>query len=540
MMTRHCAAIASSLIGMLGCTESTSPGETAGGHSTSNSSSSAFGGNKSSGSKSSATSAANGGNTNAIGTPSNGGGSGRATTVSGGFMSTGGALSSGSSSRSSGAVIGGSSSSNAASGGTSSGAAAGQAGAGVGAGNNTAGTTGSDSTHHVTCPAPAGAEMTEASVPSGYCAWRFAEGLDDPRGLISDAQGQLLVVERGRNQVTLLWDENGDRINQPSERMQLASATGLNHGIALHQGYLYASTATTVYRWLYDGSRKALTDRQTVLTGMPSGGHSTRTLVFDGEGNLYIAIGSGSNLDDDSTRARVVRLDTAKVSATGANLSDTTVHADGTRNECGLRFDSRGRLWGVENGSDDLNRSDLGGDIHNDNPAEEVNLLNQPGAFYGYPYCWSEGNLAANAGGLGPGTQWAYPSAMNDGVHTDAWCRNTANVKPPVLTLQAHTAPLDILFYQGGSFPADVKGSAIVTYHGSWNRTPATGYKVVLIPFGQDGMPNGVVTSLLESKASGDTGGGWTHRPVALAQGKSGEVYITSDEDGLVMALGHD
>lgn len=529
--------MAGSLLCTIGCSEKSEPGEGAGGLSTS-STSTASGGSNSSGSKSSGDVTSNGGKTGTATSARTGsGGSAVAATTSGGTVSAGGALSSGSSTRSSGSTPGGNTS---ASGGALSSAAAGNAGVGAGAMSNTAGTTGANTTHHVTCPPPANVEMTDATVPAGYCAWRFAEGLDDPRGLISDSQGQLLVVERGRGQVTLLWDENGDRINQPSERMPLASATGLNHGIALHQAYLYASTATTVYRWPYDGSRKALADRQTVLTGMPSGGHSTRTLVFDGQSNLYIAIGSGSNLDADSTRARVVRLDAAKVTAGEASLADTTVHADGTRNECALRFDSRGRLWGVENGSDNLNRSDLGGDIHNDNPAEEVNLLNEPGAFYGYPYCWSEGNLDANAGGLGPGTQWAYPSVMNDGVHTDAWCRDTANVKPPVFTLQAHTAPLDILFYQGGSFPADVTGNAIVTYHGSWNRTPATGYKVVMIPFGQDGMPSGAVTSLLESKASGDTGAGWTHRPVALAQGKSGEVYITSDANGLVMALGHD
>ncbi|MGC4064428.1 MAG: hypothetical protein QM784_07255 [Polyangiaceae bacterium] len=103
--------------------------------------------------------------------------------------------------------------------------------------------------------------------------------------------------------------------------------------------------------------------------------------------------------------------------------------------------------------------------------------------------------------------------------------------------MQAHSAPLDILFYRGSAFPNDVVGDAIVTFHGSWNRSPETGYKVVRIPFGSDGMPNGAPTPLLESKASGDTGGDWTHRPVSLAIGKQGEVFVTSDASGLVIAI---
>lgn len=420
------------------------------------------------------------------------------------------------------------------------GSSAGFAGSG-GASSSLAGAAGGTTVaRHPTCPVPSGAEMPEASVPAGYCAWVFAEGLTAPRGMVADDQGQLVVIETNSvGAVTLLWDENGDRVNQPSERMRIATVSGLNHGVAIHGGYLYASTSTTVYRWPYDGSHSALSNRQTVLSGMPGGGnHNTRTLVFDAAGNLYVNIGSAANLDPNSNRARVVRLDASKVATGNAQFADVAVHADGTRNEVGLRFDSQGRLWGVENGSDDLNRSDLGGDIHTNNPAEELNLFDHPGSFYGYPYCWSEGDLGSQ--GLGAGTQWAYPSVMNDGIHTDAWCRDPANVRVPALTLQPHTAPLDLLFYQGGSFPDDVVGAALVTYHGSWNRTPATGYKVVVVPFGDDGMPHGPVTPLLESAVAGDTGGGWSHRPVALAMGKTGEVYVTSDADGLIMAIGHE
>jgi glucose/arabinose dehydrogenase len=229
----------------------------------------------------------------------------------------------------------------------------------------------------------------------------------------------------------------------------------------------------------------------------------------------------------------VIRFSPAQIEA-GSNFGAAELWGDGTRNEVGLRFDEQGRLWGVENGSDNLSRPDLG-DIHEDNPGEEVNLFDQPGAFYGYPECWSEGALAAEFA-QGPTTQWAYPSSSFD----DAWCRDPNNVVAPVMVMQAHSAPLDIFFYPGGSFPAEFAGDALVTFHGSWNRTAETGYKVVRLPFGTDGMPVGTVEPLLEYAGTGDTGTGWPHRPVGLAATPDGKVLVTSDASNVVIAIGYD
>jgi glucose/arabinose dehydrogenase len=206
------------------------------------------------------------------------------------------------------------------------------------------------------------------------------------------------------------------------------------------------------------------------------------------------------------------------------------VFADGLRNEVGLTFDPQGRLWGVENGSDDLSRADLGGDIHNDNPAEEMNLFAEPGRFYGYPYCWSEHTLAA---GRGAGTQWAYRSG--DPTHGDAWCQDPANNLPPKFSLPAHVAPLDIIFYDGAAFPA-WNGDAIVTLHGSWNRSMAAGYKVVRVGF-RDGNPV-AMEPLLTYVGPGDKAGGWSHRPVGVRQGPDGTLYVSSDASGVVIAIG--
>ncbi len=388
-----------------------------------------------------------------------------------------------------------------------------------------------------TCVGPPSAALANAWVPSGFCAWTWASNLGSPRGIARNANGDILVIERGQGRITLLHDDNGNGVSEGNERVVLATSNGLNHGIAINGGYLYASSSTTVYRWPYSGGRQPLGTAQTVVTGIPSGGHSTRTLAFDGDGNLYVSVGSQGNIDTNTNRAHILRYP-ASALGNASTWAQGEAFATGLRNEVGLTLDEQGRMWGVENGSDNLSRSDLGGDIHNDNPGEELHLFAEAGRFWGYPYCWSEYSLPTGVG-MGRGTQWADPSTMNDGTHSDTWCRNTANVARPALVMQAHSAPLDIEFYTGSAFPAELVGSALVTFHGSWNRSPATGYKVVRIPFGQDGMPSGDPVPFLEYSGAGDTGSGWPHRPVGLEIGIDGRVFITSDDSGVVLAVGY-
>ena len=101
-------------------------------------------------------------------------------------------------------------------------------------------------------------------------------------------------------------------------------------------------------------------------------GHKTRTLAFDNQGRLYVSIGSAGNVDMNSYRSRIRRFDLS-TSSFPLDFATGEVYADGLRNEVGLAFDRFNVLWGVENGADKLFRSDLGGDIHNNNPSEELN-----------------------------------------------------------------------------------------------------------------------------------------------------------------------
>jgi len=193
----------------------------------------------------------------------------------------------------------------------------------------------------------------------------------------------------------------------------------------------------------------------------------------------------------------------------------------------------------VENGVDELSRADLGGDIHDQNPGEEINLFADEGAFYGYPYCWSQYNLTTVT--TPRLTQYAQPNFMNDGTHTDAWCQNTTNVKPPKYAMRAHTAPLDILFYngEGKNFPVK-EGNAFVSLHGSWDRTPRAGFSVIQVEF-KEGLPVSD-TNILTYQGPGEYGTGWI-RPVGLAwYSNNGDtvLLVTDDSTGLIVSVSYD
>lgn len=127
---------------------------------------------------------------------------------------------------------------------------------------------------------------------------------------------------------------------------------GLTHGIAFNNGYLYASSDTTVYRWPYvPGEWPMIAENltETVITNIEGGHHVTRTLIFDDAGVLYVSVGSGSNIDSDSSRSRIRRF---SLQSLPIRYGDGELFADGVRNTVGLAFNSNGVLFGVDNGPD--------------------------------------------------------------------------------------------------------------------------------------------------------------------------------------------
>ena len=388
----------------------------------------------------------------------------------------------------------------------------------------------------------AGAGLEEAWLATNFCVELIPVSVDRPRSVRAVGTSSMLVLERGKSRVVLLKDTNDDGLADTKTTVVSASV-GLNHGMATNGGFLYASSESTVYRWPISSSFQA-GSRQTVISQMSTGGHVTRTLAFDKTGRLYVSIGSLNNIDSNSFRARIRRF-TIKNATLPISFSNGEVFADGLRNEVGLAFDRFGVLWGVENGADRLTRNDLGGDIHNGNPGEELNKFREvdKGKHWGYPFCWSEFSLPAGVG-MGVGSVWAWPTTMN--TITDAQCRT--NYMPSALSMQAHSAPLGITFYAWkaarpsgckGAFPKYMNGYAFISSHGSWNSDIPVGYKVSYVKMNAGGnVPNGTVAEDLLKHMPPNAKWPDGFRPVDVSFDTCGRLIVTSDgSDGSGMKV---
>jgi glucose/arabinose dehydrogenase len=367
----------------------------------------------------------------------------------------------------------------------------------------------------------------------------FASGLGAARQLAIADNGDVFV---NHGKVSVLWDADHDGASGAAERALFAEAPNLNHGLAFDRGqrYLYASSDTTVYRFAYTkGQRAARGAAQVVVHGMPGGGHSTRTLAFDAQNRLYVSVGSSGNVDTGEEELRLrsqIRrfVIPSELPNAGLSYESGSVIASGMRNEVGLYIDANDRLWGVENGRDNLQDADFGGDIHTDNPGEKINLIDGPGpSFYGYPSCWSEYKLAH---GFGPGASWADESVPERVRYTDARCQDASQVHPAAFVMQAHWAPLGVLQYTGSLLP--YRGDLLIAAHGSWNRSPAVGRLIARAHF-EAGKIASVTPIIAQKSGTSFAQGTWGVRPVDLRQAADGTVFCSDDMGGRIFRIGY-
>jgi len=244
----------------------------------------------------------------------------------------------------------------------------------------------------------------------------------------------------------------------------------LNHGLALsHDGRtLYASNPHQVMAWGYNASSGSVyTSPEVIVSGMWNAMHSTRTVFVTSAGDLLVSRGSAANADPVALNMTSGHCQIRAFSSTANNQSYTSgkVVGWGLRNSVGIAEHPDTGIWSVENSVDNLQRD--GVDVHNDNPAEELNYhgnVSSPrGSNHGYPLCytlWGTQDFP-NLGNLTTGDQFAATGAEGAGLSgtvSDSLCN--ALFTPPVLSFQAHTAPLDIVFDSSGE-------NAYVSFHGS-------------------------------------------------------------------------
>jgi glucose/arabinose dehydrogenase len=343
-------------------------------------------------------------------------------------------------------------------------------------------------------PAPARGQGADdvLRVPAGFTVAVFADKLQGVRYLALGPDKAIYASQPGSGLIVKLTDANHDGIADNVATV----ASGLHgpFGIAFRGETMYVAEEGDVKR--FDPGR---TVAVTVVRDIPTGGHSTRTILFGPDGKLYLAVGSSCNLCDerDSVRAAVSQFD--------ADGSGGRVFARGLRNTVGLAFNpTTGELWGGNN-----DRDNLGDDL----PPEHINII-KDGRDYGWPDCYLPGR---------PNPE--YGSA------------DCSQVEPPAITVQAHSAPLGLAFYTGTQFPRDYRGDAFVTLHGSWNRSVPTGAKVIRVRVDSGGRRAVGVEDFIVGWQRPD-GSRWG-RPVGLLVLPDGSLLVSDDYGGRIWRVSY-
>jgi len=304
------------------------------------------------------------------------------------------------------------------------------------------------------------------------------------------------------NRITLLRMDEAGNVTQRTEFLK-----GLNSpfGMALVGNDLYVANTDAIMRYPYREGATEITEPGVKLADLPGGPlnhHWTKNVIASRDGSLLFAtVGSNSNvgengLDKEENRAAILAVDRA----TGVSR----VFASGLRNPNGMDFEPQtGALWTVVN-----ERDELGSDL-----VPDYMTSVKEGGFYGWPFSYYGQHVDARV------------PAKPDMV---------AKAIVPDYALGNHTASLGLVFYTADLLPQPYRGGVFIGQHGSWNRQPLSGYKVIFVPFA-DGRPSGPAVDVLTGFVNGD--GDAFGRPVGVAVDKAGAVLVADDVGDTVWRL---
>src|SRR3981081_1531108 len=363
-------------------------------------------------------------------------------------------------------------------------------------------------------PRPGGAEL---HVPSGFKIDMYATGFREPRFLLIAPGGDIFVTESRVNQIKVLRDTKN--AGKP-DVTEIFAERDLNKpfGMAFYPPgddpqFLYVANTDGVIRFPYrNGDLKARGPAEKLsaqLSGgagfLRSGGHWTRDIVFSPDGKkMYVSIGSRSNDSDDPSEAN-----RARIFEFNPDGTEQKVYAWGIRNAVGIAFrPGTNELWMSTN-----ERDELGDDL----PPDYISSVRRDG-FYAWP--------------------WFYLGNHVDPRHKGQHLDLADKVIVPDNLVQAHSATLNLCFYTGDQFPAEYKGDIFAAFHGSWNRTKRTGYKIVRVPFDHaTGKALGEYEDFVTGFVTKD-GNVWG-RPVGLTVAKDGSLLFSEDGNGTIWRVSY-
>ncbi|MEO5560271.1 MAG: PQQ-dependent sugar dehydrogenase, partial [Dokdonella sp.] len=359
-------------------------------------------------------------------------------------------------------------------------------------------------------------------VPPGFEVELVAQGLDEPRVLRVAPNGDVFLAETGGGRV-LVFRRGADGKLAAEPQVFAKGIRGVYGMTFFPPGpkptALYVSQSDRVLRFPYaNGDTQATAASTVVLKDIPAGGHSTRDLAAPSAQQLLVAVGSASNVANGLPKKSAEEIaaferahlrgeawgDEERRAAVWSIAPDgkgARLYATGLRNCAGMAVQpATHQPWCVVNERDELG---------NNLPFEYATRVRE-GGFYGWPWFYIGGNV----------------DPRRAGERDDALRKET--ITPDVL-MQAHSAPLAIAFYDGAMFPADYRGDAFVTLHGSWNRTPRTGYKVVRLRF-KDNVPTGEYDDFMTGFVDDDAHV-WG-RPTGVAVARDGSLLVSEDQSG--------
>ena len=350
--------------------------------------------------------------------------------------------------------------------------------------------------------------------PAGFVVSEFATGLKAPRVIVTAPNGDVFVSESESHRVRVLRDSDGD--GRADVKEVFSSELRQPFGIAFYPlganpRFVYVANTDSVVRFPYkSGNLKASGPPEIVVSNISAGGrltgggHWTRDIVFSDDGRtLFVSVGSLSNVTDDEKEVR-----RARIFAYDPDGKNERVYAHGIRNPVGLAIDpATSALWTSVN-----ERDGLGDNV----PPDYITKVKE-GGFYGWP--------------------WYYLGRHQDPRHKGKKPELAAKVIVPDVLIQAHSASLDLTFYDGNQFPERYRNAIFAGLHGSWNREKRTGYKVIMVPV-QNGAATGEYEDFLTGFVTPD-GNVWG-RPVGVTVASDGALLVSDDASNIIWRVSHE